>query len=292
MKRLLLTLCLGFFCFVLHAQDPLTLTYAKLPDEDLALDLYLPPNTDKIPKPLVIFVHGGGFSGGNRSGGETLGRYLSKRGIAVASISYTLYMKNRTKDWSCDGILPEKIKAIQLAANQTWLATSFLLEKASTYRFNPEQIFIAGSSAGGETVLHAAFWDRDQMQMIQHDLPEDFKYAGIISGAGAIMDLNLITAENAIPTMVFHGDSDKIVPYGTAAHHYCPPNSSGWLMLFGSRSIADHLAELGTNYMISSFVGGGHGYAGHYFRKDIDLIDSFIGLVTKGSSFKMEMTVD
>lgn len=292
MKQFTLSLCLAFCACFLFAQDPITLTYAKLPDGDLELDLYLPQNTDNVATPLVVFVHGGGFSGGNRSGGANLGQYLAQNGVAVASISYTLYMKGRTQDWSCDGILPEKIKAIQIAANQTWLATNYLLEKAETYRVDPSQIFIAGSSAGGETVLHAAFWDREQMQLIQHDLPQDFRYAGVISGAGAIMDLNLITADNALPTMLFHGDSDPVVPYGTAAHHYCPPNASGWLMLFGSRSIADHLSALEENYLISSFVGGGHEFAGHYFNQEIDVIDSFVKLVVQGASFKMEMTVD
>lgn len=292
MKRPLFTLSLCLLLAVLGAQDLVTITYAKLPDGELDLDLYLPPNTDNSRTPLVIFVHGGGFSGGTRGGGKELGQFLSMRGVAVASISYTLYMKGRTQDWGCDGILTEKIKAIQLAANETWLATQFLLRKADTYKIDPEKIFLAGASAGAETVLHAAYWDRSVMQLIDHNLNADFRYAGVISGAGAIMDINLITEKNAVPTMLFHGDQDPIVPYATAAHHYCPTNASGWLMLFGSRSIARHLADMDRSYLLSTSIGGGHAFCIYYFRQEMDLIATFIEQVNGGTTFKMEMTVD
>ncbi|MEO0732231.1 MAG: alpha/beta hydrolase, partial [Bacteroidota bacterium] len=147
----------------LVGQDFTTHAYHTDDTEQLALDLFLP--AADAPTPLVIFVHGGGFSGGNRTGGHALGKALSQQGIAVASISYTLYMKGRTQDWSCDGILPEKIKTIQLAANQTWLATKFLLDRAEEWNLDPEAVFIAGSSAGGETVLHAGYFDRQQMAL-------------------------------------------------------------------------------------------------------------------------------
>lgn len=280
-------LILLFFCGqLLNAQDFSTHVYYEDDTASLALDLFLPAAVTDAPVPLVIFVHGGGFSGGNRTGGHALGRSLSEAGIACASLSYTLYMKGRTQDWSCDGILPEKIRAIQLAANDLWLATDYLRKNAAKWNLDAENIFVAGSSAGGETVLHAAYWDRQQMTLKEHALPADFRYAGLISGAGAIMDLNLITAENQLPSFLFHGDADPVVPYATAAHHYCAPNSSGWLMLFGSKSVADYQKTLGGDYELITFAAGTHAFAGYFFGKEQELITRFIRKTMGDSRFQ------
>ena len=136
-------------------------------------------------------------------------------------------------------------------------------------------------------MLHAAHWDRAQMQLFEQALSPEFKYAGIIAGSGAIMDLNLITSGNMIPTMLFHGDADYVVPYRIAAHHYCPPDSPGWLMLFGSMAIAQHLQELGESCQLTSFIGGDHSYAGAYFYQDQEPVAGFIDRVLAGENFNI-----
>ncbi len=295
---ILLTSEVGVFAQEPATSDSIhrTLTYFENDTISLELDLFLPADGLYAPghstasarkpissegRPLVIFVHGGGFSGGDRTAGHALAAYLSQNGIACASISYTLYMKD--KSFSCDGILAEKIRAIQITASQLWHATRYLMDRSEEIGIDTTRIFISGSSAGAETVLHAAFWDREQMQLFQPVLPPGFRYAGVISGAGAIMDLNLITPENKLPVMMFHGDEDELVPYGTAAHHYCPPDSPGWLMLFGSRSIARHLEQLNGTGMLITYRGGGHSYAGAHFYQDQGPVLEFIEEVLAGS---------
>lgn len=280
-----------FFIVILNAaaQDFQTLNYFDFDSISLELDLFLPTSESANPTPLVIYVHGGGFKNGNRNGGHGLARHLIEQNIACASITYTLYMKD--KSFSCDGILSEKIKAIQIAASQLWNATAFLLDQKEKINIDTAKIFIAGSSAGAETVLHAAYWDRKQMQLFEHNLSNEFKYAGIISGAGAIMDLNLITEGNMLPTMLFHGDADPTVPYATAAHHYCPPNSSGWLMLFGSKSIADYLGKLNGIFQMTTFKNGKHSFAGAYFYQNQNHVSDFIDRVLEGDRFMKFISV-
>ena len=122
-------------------------------------------------------------------------------------------------------------------------------------------------------------------------MTSDFKYAGIISGAGAIMDLNLITKDNNIPTMLFHGNADPLVPYGTAVHYFCLPNSSGWLMLFGSHSIAKHLENLEGTCQLTTFEGGKHSFAGAYFYQKQEKVSKFIHHVLDGKKFAEYITV-
>jgi len=280
--NILFIICL-FLTVTVNAQDFQTHTYFTNDSISLDLDLFLPGKNSSEKTPLVIYVHGGGFKNGYRNGGHKLAKHLIGQNIACASITYTLYMKDES--FSCDGILSEKVKAIQIAASQLWSATAYLIRQAGKNNIDTTQIFIAGSSAGAETVLHAAHWKRKQMQLFEHKLPNEFQYAGIISGAGAIMDLNLITHENAIPTMLFHGDADPLVPYATAAHHYCPPNSPGWLMLFGSFSIAQHLQKLNGTCQLTTFEGGKHSYAGAFFHQNQQPIVDFIGKVLSGKRF-------
>lgn len=281
---------LFFLPVVLLAQaEPIqpshTLSYFNNDTIRVDLDLFLPEESNSEPVPLLLFVHGGGFSGGDRFGAYDLANYLVDRNVACATISYTLYMKD--KSFGCDGVLSKKVKAIQIAASQLWHATAFLIEHSESLHIDTGRIFIAGSSAGAETVLHAAHWDRELMQLFDPALSPDFKYAGLISGAGAIMDLNLITQDNMVPTFVFHGDADELVPYGVAAHHFCPPNSPGWLMLFGSRAIARHLQELGGSCQLTSFIGGDHSFSGAYFDQDQQAVADFIDRVLSGKSFNI-----
>ncbi len=287
MNKLRLTAILLFCLFsvtLVNARDYETYTYFQNDSLSLDLDLFLPDNPSQGDVPLVIYVHGGGFSTGERSSDHNLAKHLVKNNIACASITYTLYMKD--KSFGCDGILSEKIKAIRIAASQLWHATDYLIQKSEQHHLDTSRIFIAGSSAGAETVLHAACWNRSSMQLYGQALPGEFEYAGVIAGAGAIMDLNLITAENKLPMMFFHGDEDPLVPYATASHHYCPAHSSGWLMLFGSYSIAEHLRKLNGTYSLTTFRGGDHSYAGAFIHQNQQPVVEFINRVLSGEQFR------
>lgn len=284
MKKYLFLLLAMFATNLMAAQKMTTLTYFQNDTLKLDLDLFLPEKTSGQKLPLLLYVHGGGFSGGERQSGYDLCRYLARNGYASATIKYTLYAKG--KKFSCDGILSEKIKAFQYAVNDLWLATSFFIKNSAKYNIDVSKIFIAGSSAGAETVLHAAFWDFNTMNLYPNSLPDDFKYAGLISGAGAIMDLNLITPKNVIPMFFFHGNGDATVPYGTAPHHYCKTDASGWLMLFGSYSIYNRLLEMDDSVTLYTFCGGGHEYSGYLFEKEQRPILDFMNTVLAGKKFQ------
>ncbi|WP_306567436.1 alpha/beta hydrolase [Flavobacterium lindanitolerans] len=284
MKKILIAFLFLLSFHVGNAQKMTTLTYFQNDTIKLDLDLFLPEKTSGKKLPLLLYVHGGGFSGGERQSGHSLCRYITQNGYASATITYTLYAKG--KKFSCDGILSEKIKAFQYAVNDLWLATSFFIKNSEKYAIDTSKIFIAGSSAGAETVLHAAFWDFKTMNLYDNSLPAGFKYAGLVSGAGAIMDLNLITEKNIIPMFFFHGNGDTTVPYATAPHHYCKTNASGWLMLFGSYSIYNHIVSLDGSGALYTFCGGGHEYSGYLFEKEHHIVLNFLNDVSSGKKFQ------
>ena len=287
MKKLLCCLIL-LSVLSASAQKPITLTYFQNDTLKLDLDLFLPQKPSKAKLPLLLYVHGGGFSGGERQSGYPICQYLSQNGFAAATITYTLYAKG--KKFGCDGVTSEKVKAFQYAANDLWLATAFFLAQAQTYNLDPSRIFIAGSSAGAETVLHAAYWDRQTMALYPQKLPETFRYAGLISGAGAIMDLNLIAKANVLPMFFFHGSCDMTVPYGTAAHHFCKANASGWLMLFGSYTLFNHAKSLDGSVALHTFCGGGHEYSGSLFEKNQQELLAFLNNVLDGKRFQTQLS--
>ncbi|RYG41200.1 MAG: alpha/beta hydrolase [Chitinophagaceae bacterium] len=288
MKKYLLLFSL-FCLYSGFAQDHQTLTYFANDTLKLELDLFLPKKSQKQPTPLLIHVHGGGFSGGERQSGHGFCKFLADNGFASATITYTLYAKG--KKFSCDGVLTEKVKAFQYGVDDLWLATSFFLENAAKYNIDPKKIFVSGRSAGAETILHAAYWNTMEMQLYPKKLPADFRYAGLVSGAGAIMDLNLITKENVIPMFFFHGNGDVTVPYGTASHHYCKPGASGWLMLFGSYSIYKHAVSLDQTAQLFTYCGGGHEYSGYTIEKDPQAILEFLNAVLGGKKVQAHQII-
>jgi acetyl esterase/lipase len=97
------------------------------------LDLYLPKGGDSVP--IVLWVHGGGWEGGSKNGGNPALGLLS-RGFAVASTNYRL---------SRHAPLPAQIHDVKAAVR-------FLRANAKKHGLDADRIGVAGASAGGHLV--------------------------------------------------------------------------------------------------------------------------------------------
>lgn len=279
-----LLLILAFTSNSITAQEIKTLTYFQNDSIKLELDLYLPLIKSDKKTPLVIFAHGGGFSGGDRFGEKNFAISLAQKGIAVANISYTLYMKG--KDFGCNSRLSEKIKTIQIAVSDTWQATSFLIKNKNTYNIDDSKIFIAGISAGGEIAFHASFWDYKSMNLYSNNLPKNFKYKGLIGGSGAIMNVDLITSKNAIPMLLSHGSKDSTVPYGTGSHRSCPTDSMGFMTLSGSYAVYNRMTSLKKDIQLITSYGAEHEFCNYLFSKEPNHVLNFIDAVIAKRKFE------
>ena len=110
-----------------------TLTYASRGGVDLLLDLYVPAKPIRRPAPVIVFLHGGGWSGGTRTTGPDFMRYFAQDGFAIASIEYRL------------------TPAITFPANVEDVRTAvrWLKANAAAHALDPERICLWGTSAGG-----------------------------------------------------------------------------------------------------------------------------------------------
>lgn len=99
------------------------------------LDLYLPRSATR-PVPVILWVHGGGWEGGDRAHPPAL--FLVGKGYAVATINYRLTKEPNAR-------FPAQIHDCKAAVR--WLRAN-----AKQYNLDPERIGAWGGSAGGHLV--------------------------------------------------------------------------------------------------------------------------------------------
>ncbi len=267
-----------------------TFTYATKEGQNLDLDIYLPQGDSELERPTLIYMHGGGFSQGNRDdeGIVEFCNHMAQYGYVVASISYRLTRKDQPGGFSCDCPAVDKLNTFSAAVEDIQDATYFLIENREQFAIDPQKIILAGSSAGAEGVLNAAY-----QPPYCYDLESGpVSYAGVIGMAGAIPDATILYDESAVPSLLFHGTDDPLVPYGTAPHHYCSEDSPGYLILDGSQTIANKLRNLDTPYWLHTSCGAGHEIASLPMTEFFETITEFCHtFVVKGEGDQRETIV-
>ncbi len=249
--------------------------------DTLLLDYYTVPTDTFKMKPTIVLVHGGGFTAGQRNGGDEKGlsKYLAKLGFNVASIDYRLSRKG--KSFGCDCAASIKMNTYTEAVADLSKAINYLTKGAKPFQVDSSKIFLIGSSAGAETVLNFLFMRYDYRFK---DLPyPDATILGAISLSGAVVDENNIYAGNKVPLLFFHGVKDSVVPYGTNAHRNCATTDIGYLNLNGPKSIAERLSDLDGNYKVYHNAEGGHEWASLGFDFP-ELISQFLEDVLNGEA--------
>ena len=132
-----------------HAQPAPTraaVTYATLGSNALRFDYYA-PSTGTGPRPLVIWLHDGGWLSGNRAL-PTFAAPLLNRGIAIAAIDYRL--TTEAGQYGSAGVnFPAQINDVKGAIR-------FLRAHATEFNLDPTRFGVWGSSAGGHLAALAA----------------------------------------------------------------------------------------------------------------------------------------
>jgi acetyl esterase/lipase len=231
--------------------------YVEGGHEQQRLDLYLPAKADG-PRPLVVWIHGGGWEAGSKEG--TPVQWLAGKGYVVASINYRL---------SRYGVFPIQLEDCKAAIR--WLRAN-----AAKYQIDPERVGAGGDSAGGHLVallgttanvkeLEGKLGNLDQSSRVQAVVdffgPTDFVswdpkfhpgvYGSITRLLGGPPQENKEKARrassvfyvnrDAAPFLIFHGDKDALVA------------------LSQSQELAKALKKAGVEVNLQVIKGSGHG---------------------------------
>lgn len=140
-------LCLLLLLFPIGMAGGNEPTYANLsygPHGRNVLDLYLAPSDE--PTPLIIYIHGGGFVGGDKSSvNPATVRAAHQAGISVAALNYRFV----------DG----KDLIFPVPQHDCARALQLLRSKAGEWNLDPMKVACYGSSAGAGISMWLGFRD-------------------------------------------------------------------------------------------------------------------------------------
>lgn len=207
-------------------------------------DLYVPADITKETYGLVVYLHAGGFTTGDKADDKEMLQWLCSKGYVAAGINYTL--RDDTNSEASVYSQSEEIKS----------SIPFVVEEARKLGYNVDCMAISGGSAGGCLALLYAYRDADTspvpVKMVFEAVGPVSFYAGdwtpygldkspeaaaglfgIMAGKEIIPEI-LGTAEyeevikdisaymwvneNTVPTVCAYGVYDKVCPFDSSKH--------------------------------------------------------------------------
>lgn len=235
---------------------------------DLYMDIYEPFGDPLAKRPLMIWVHPGGFLTGNKELEDmvALCDSFARRGYVTASIGYRLGF-NPTSVASAE-------RAVYRGTQDVRAAIRYLKEFALAYRLDTTSIFLGGSSAGAFATMHVAYLDQNEAPSsytgtaLSPDLGcldcsgntynHTVELKGIVNLWGALGDSTFINSDETVPALLIHGTADGTVPFGVGH----PFGVFTTPITHGSRCVSNQLTALGiphTKYFIEGADHEPHG---------------------------------
>jgi|GEM_PF-840949 len=262
------------------------LTYAKVGDTELKLDLAM-PKAGSGPFPAVVFLHGEGWRAGKRQQMNHFIEGMARLGYVGVSVDYRLVPAAR---------FPAPVEDCKAAVR--WLRAH-----AAQYRIRADRIGAVGFSAGGhlasmlgvvrkEDGLEGTGGNAGQSSRVQavvsffgptdfstRDWPRDLEtevIAPFLGGSFAerpdayrkASPISYASAE-APPFLFFHGSDDALVPVDQ------------------SRRLAAKLKVLGVAATLVELQGEGHGFSDSGNQKSMQQMLDFLGEQLKKSASRI-----
>ncbi|UOQ83578.1 alpha/beta hydrolase [Gracilibacillus salinarum] len=207
-------------------------------------DLYVPADDTKETYGLVVYLHAGGFTTGDKSDDAGMLQWLASKGYVAAGINYTLR----------DDEHPEA--SVYSQSMDIKSSIPVVVEKAEELGYNLDSMAISGGSAGGTLAMLYAYRDADEspipVKMLFEAVgpssfyPEDWSPYGLDQNPEAAADLFSVMSgteitvdmfgteayeeaikpisayrwvnENSVPTVAAYGVYDKVAPFDTVKH--------------------------------------------------------------------------
>jgi arylformamidase len=232
---------------------------------------FIAPKGVTAPVPLVVFIHGGGWSVGDKAYGDAAkATSFTARGYAYASLNYQLVPNATVEQQGAD-----------IAAGLAYLRAN-----ARTLGVDPDRIVIMGHSAGAHL---AALVASDPAYLTAARVPMA-AVKGVILLDGAAYDVarQVANPQNKLPSMykaAFGNDSKRQAALSPIMHA-AGPNVADWLILpvadrpdssAQSQDLATALRKGGSRATVTPVANSSHmklnkdlGVAGDFATAQVD----------------------
>ena len=240
------------------------------------MDIYTPDGDTETNRPVVFYMHGGSFTGGDKNLTDCVDfcTSMAKRGYIAISSNYRLSPIPLTFVLNQE----EQYRTVLKSVADIKAAVRYIRKdhaNGNTIGSDPNGIYIGGYSAGAVLSLHLAYIDQisdlptspidvqDLVNSIGGTLEGDAgndgyssEIHGVISFAGGINDLNWIDA-NDEPLVCIQGDNDGTVSYN------CAPGLglSSVLTLCGTGEMQPQADLVGITNDALTYFGEDHNWA-------------------------------
>jgi predicted esterase len=219
----------------------------------LKLDVYQPRGDTQTKRPALVWVHGGGFSGGDKAdlADADVSSTFARLGYVVVSINYRMITT------PCGGasIPPACFAAAVDAQHDAQAAVRWLRRNAAAYRLDTTRIGIGGISAGAITATEVGLRPED---------PGTSGNPGFSSAVGAFVSIagglpnGVFASAGDAPGLLFHGDADAVVPFAWSAQ------------------TTETMLRAGVPAFIQPLAGGGHVDYTRYRTRYLEQSDYFL----------------
>ena len=220
------------------------------------LDFYQPIGDSFKLRPLIVWIHGGGFKfGSKKSAGTPLwSRQFAQRGYVCAAVNYRLSKKHPLANFK------DMVAGCYDAVKDVMESIAYFKEYYKKFRIDTNCIILAGNSVGGMVALQAVYsspYDlaklaglSDTTQAYQGYNAADIK--AVVNCWGAIFDTTWL--QNAkVPIVSIHGVRDRIVPFDQKAYP-----------LYGSLAVHREADRLEIPNALKAYDGFGHELHKHF----------------------------
>ena len=233
------------------------------------MDIYLPAGRSSSATPLVILIHGGGWSGGDKEEFNFFIGELQKKlpGYAIANINYRLAFNN-------NNLFPTQ-------ENDIKSAVEFLLNKSGEYKISKQLVLIGASAGAHLSLLHSykhntnssikavvSLFGPTELISLYNNPPNasiPVLLTGVTGGTPSShaniyqqsSPYNFVNAQSC-PTLLFHGGNDPLVPASQ------------------SSQLKDKLATNGVVHQYIFYPSEGHGWTGANLTDTFNKIEAFL----------------
>lgn len=237
----------------------------------LALDVYQPQGDTLAVRPLMVFVHGGSFTGGVRN--DPFMRELcisfARRGFVTTTVSYRLGVDLNNLTTLNQEFMKATLRSMQDVKAALRFFRKSVAENGNPYRIDTSKILLGGYSAGAISSIHTLLLTDTSLatpllRQLMNDLGGLEGNSGnpgygstakaLFSLAGAVLDTALVT-RGAVPSLHIHGTADQTVPYGRG---FASANGFPVIEVFGSSLLHTRLQNVGSISTLNTLQQVGH----------------------------------